>query len=327
VRRGLRLLRSLALPPLLAALRACLPDALGAARGARASLPCAAFGEHAARRLLCCTRLCASLRGPLARAAADASALLAQSYFMPLALTALALCGRAAALLRALQADAAGAYNALAPLLPSLPPPAAPPQPGTPPLPALLRCDWGDGGAPDALAAIGELALAAAAPAQALHAPAAATQPHSDDVGAAVPRGGDDLGCERVAQPLPDWLPLSAGGGAAGAAAPPPAAPQQALVFMDRGCGAAVPIVDEADDASAGALLVSAERPRYALLSQSAVLDGTQAPALQPAPARKRPRGSGAPGPQPGRGRGRGAGGGGDALAMLLGGTGMDAWS
>jgi uncharacterized membrane protein YgcG len=363
VRRGLRLLRTLRLPPLVAALRACLPDAPGSRGGGappRASLPCAAFGEHAARRLLCTARLCASLRAPLSRAAAECSALLAQSYFMPLALTALALCGRTAALLRAMQADAARAYNALAPLLAALPPPCGAPPPHAPRLPALLRCDWGAGPAPDALTLVGELPPHVSAPPPPLAlctrssaAPPASLQPHGDDVGAAVARGAE----ERDA-PAPEWVPLCGDDddGDGDAAPMPPArrAPvavprQQALVFMDRGGGEAVAIADEADEGAAAVLgaaaplLVSAERPRYALLTPLTVEPGMMASAghkkrqRQQGGEERHKRGGGgrgvhgrggAPGNGGRGGRGHGGGGGGgsggDALSMLLGGTGMD---
>jgi hypothetical protein len=363
----LRLLRTLRLPPLVAALRACLPDAPGSRAGGappRASLPCAAFGEHVARRLLCAARLCASLRAPLSRAAAECSALLAQSYFMPLALTALALCGRTAALLRALQADAASAYNALAPLLAALPPPCGAPPPHAPRLPALLRCDWFPAGpAPDALTLVGELPSHASAPPHALCARSSAAPPappQGDDAGAAVARGAE----ERDA-PAPEWLPLrddadadadvdadsDADADDAAAAPMPPArratvvAPrQQALVFMDRGGGEAVAIADDAHEGAAAApLLVSAERPRYALLTPLTVEPGMVAAAGHTKRQRQQGReerhdgrgggGRGAHGRGSGRAdggrtsRGRGGGSGGDALSMLLGGTGhADAW-
>jgi len=152
VRRTLRTLRRLALPPTLCALAACLPDA--PPRCAR--LPSSAHGVHVARRLLCAATLCASARQPLARAAAECSALLGASYFMPLALVSLALCARCASLLRATLARCALTYNALAPLLPLLPPPC---QAGGAQLPQLLRCEWAApaAGAPDVLHALGHL--------------------------------------------------------------------------------------------------------------------------------------------------------------------------
>jgi hypothetical protein len=328
VRRGLRLLRSLALPARCAALRALLPAAPGGGHGApppRASLPCAAFAEHTARRLLAGARLCASLRAPLARAAAECSALLAASYFMPLALAGLALCARVAALLRAQQAAAAAAYNALAPLMPALPPPHAA-RLTADPLPALLRCDWGEGDAPDVLAAVGTLAPRAAAVAQPVRAQPAA---RGDDVGTAVTRPDDEpLTSASLAAfvPFDDAAPPPKRARAQPPASDPPAheaAP--ALVFVDRGGGDPdAPIADEA--AGGAAMLISAERPRYALLTQRTVDAAAAAAAEQAAKAAQAGGKRGRDGKDKRGGRGGGRGGGGDALSMLLGGTGMDQW-
>ena len=330
MRRGLRLLRSLALPARVAALRALLPAAPGGGAGApppRASLPCAAFAEHTARRLLAGARLCASLRAPLARAAAECSALLAASYFMPLALVGLGLCARVAALLRAHQAAAAAAYNALAPLMSALPPPHAAGNAADEPLPALLRCDWGEGDAPDVLAAVGTLPLAPrAAP---LSRPAGApADARGDDVGTAVKRPDEQLTSASLAAfvPFGDAAPP-----AKRARAQPPASSAAdaapALVFVDRGGGDPdAPIVDEA--AGGAALLVSAERPRYALLTQrtvDAAAAEQAAKAAQGSGKRGRDGNKGARGRGSG-GRGSGRGGGDAALSLLLGGTGMDGW-
>jgi hypothetical protein len=327
VRRGLRLLRSLALPARCAALRALLPAAPGGGHGApppRASLPCAAFAEHTARRLLAGARLCASLRAPLARAAAECSALLAASYFMPLALAGLALCARVAALLRAQQAAAAAAYNALAPLMPALPPPHAA-RLTADPLPALLRCDWGEGDAPDVLAAVGTLAPRAAAVAQPVRAQPAA---RGDDVGTAVTRPDDE---PLTSASLAAFVPFDdAAPPPKRARAQPPAscvpAPEAApaLVFVDRGGGDPdAPIADEA--AGGAAMLISAERPRYALLTQRTVDAAAAAAAEQAAKAAQAGGKRGRDGKDKRGGRGGGRGGG-DALSMLLGGTGMDQW-
>jgi hypothetical protein len=157
----------------------------------------------------------------------------------------------------------------------------------------------------------------------------------SDDVGTAVRRPEESLGTA----PLAAFVPFDAAAPAPKRARTQPlasgaAAPQAALVFVDRGGGDAdAPIADEA--AAGAAMLVSAERPRYALLTQQTV-DAAAAAAAKRAAQTRGQQGGGSGKNKRGRGGGRGAGdgrgggggrdGGDAALSLLLGGTGMDGW-
>jgi hypothetical protein len=147
VRRLARLLRAADGEGAAARLHADLaPAAAPTAAPHHRRVPRAAAAAFVRRRLLGACRAAEALLPAVHAAAAQLTAQIAQSFFLPLSLTCLAAVARVAALAAQLLVDAAALYGVVAELQALLPGAGEPLElPGAEALPAALRCAWADG--------------------------------------------------------------------------------------------------------------------------------------------------------------------------------------
>jgi hypothetical protein len=321
VRRLARLLRAADGEGAAARLHADLaPAAAPTAAPHHRHVPRAAAAAFVRRRLLGACRAAEALLPAAHVAAAQLTAQIAQSFFLPLSLTCLAAVARVAALAAQLLVDAAALYSVVAELQALLPGAGVPLElPGAEALPAALRCAWAGGLArleaspPDAAAAppppppgLSVLGAAAPLPGAAARRRGGAALAVVEDRGVAVSReefATAAAAAAAAAAPM-EHAPAYARAGARLAAsaaakkpspAPPPPlakpepAPEPAAEPMDVDCGAAAGLLAPAPPPPAAAAAGGA-RPAFISVEGLLVRGGGRkknkaAPAEEPAPA------------------------------------------